>query len=226
MVALNAIPMLPQGSAIVTRQEGEYTVKTSTQLVKELREKTGVGIMDCKNAIQDADGDIDKAVEILRKKGITKAQKREGRIASEGQIQSYVHMGGKIGVLVEVNCETDFSAKTEDFSDFTKNVAMHIAATNPIALCPEHLPPEIVETEKDIYRAQAIQSGKGEKIVEKIVEGRLRKFFSEVCLLNQAYVKDPDMTIQDLLNDLKAKTGENIVISRFVRFQLGEAKVT
>jgi len=191
--------------------------------VKELREKTGVGIMDCKNAIQDAGGDIDKAVEILRKKGIAKAQKREGRIASEGQIQSYVHTGGRIGVLVEVNCETDFSAKTDDFTDFTKNVAMHIAATNPIALSPENLPSEIVEREKEIYRAQAIQSGKGEKVVEKIAEGRLKKFFSEVCLLNQAYVKDLNMTVQDLLNELKAKTGENIVIRRFVRFQLGEA---
>lgn len=197
-------------------------MKISTQLVKELREKTGVGIMDCKNAIQDAGGDIDKAVEILRKKGIAKAQKREGRIASEGQIQSYVHTGGRIGVLVEVNCETDFSAKTDDFTDFTKNVAMHIAATNPIALSPENLPSEIVEREKEIYRAQAIQSGKG-KVVEKIAEGRLKKFFSEVCLLNQAYVKDLNMTVQDLLNELKAKTGENIVISRFVRFQLGEA---
>jgi len=200
-------------------------LKISTQLVKELREKTGVGIMDCKNAIEEADGDINKAVDILRKKGIAKAQKREGRIASEGQIQSYVHMGGKIAVLVEVNCETDFSAKTEDFRDFTKNVAMHIAATNPIALSPENLPSEIVEREKEIYTAQAIQSGKEGKVVEKIVEGRLRKFFSEVCLLNQAYVRDPNITIQDLLNELKAKTGENVVISRFVRFQLGEVKL-
>jgi len=198
-------------------------LKVSTKQVKELREKTGVGIMHCKNAIQDADGDINKAVEILRKRGIAKAEKREGRIASEGQIQSYVHMGGKIGVLVEVNCETDFSAKTEDFTDFTKNVAMHIAATNPIALSPENLPSEIVEREKEIYRAQAIQSGKGEEVVEKIVEGRLRRFFSEVCLLNQAYVKDPSITIQDLLNELKAKTGENIIVKRYVRFQLGEA---
>jgi len=191
-------------------------------LVKELRDKTGVGIMDCSNAIQEAGGDIDKAVEILRKKGIAKAQKREGRIASEGQIQSYVHMGGKIGVLVEVNCETDFSAKTEDFTNFAKNLAMHIAATNPMAISSENLPPEIVEREKEIYRAQADRSGKGEKVVGKIVEGKLRKFFSEVCLLSQAYVKDPALTIQDLLNELKAKTGENIIIKRFSRFQLGE----
>ena len=197
-------------------------MKISTKLVKELREKTGVGIMDCKNAIQEADGDIDKAVEILRKKGIAKAQKREGRITSEGQIQSYVHTGGKIGVLVELNCETDFSAKTEDFTSFAKNLAMHIAATNPLAICPENLPPEIVEKEKEIYRAQAIHSGKGEKVVERIAEERLSSFFSDVCLLNQAYVKDPNRSIQDLLNELKAKTGENIIVKRFVRFQLGE----
>ena len=197
-------------------------MKISTQLVKELRERTAVGIMDCKNAIQEADGDINKAVEILRKKGVAKAQKREGRTASEGQIQSYVHMGGKIGVLVEVNCETDFSAKTDDFTRFTKNLAMHIAAMNPVAISPEDLPQEIVEREKEIYSAQAIDSGKGEKVVERIVEGRLKRFFSEVCLLNQSYVRDPNMTVQDLLNELKVKTGENIIIKRFVRFQLGE----
>ncbi len=197
-------------------------MKISTQSVKELREKTGVGIMDCKNALQEAGGDSNKAVGILRKKGIAKAQKREGRIASEGQIQSYVHIGGKIGVLVEANCETDFSAKTEVFTNFTKNLAMHIAATNPIAISPENLPLEIVEKEKEIYKDQALLSGKPEKVVEKIVEGKLRKFFSEVCLLNQAYIKDPDITIQDLLNELKAKTGENIIIKRFIRFKLGE----
>ena len=197
-------------------------MKISTQSVKELREKTGVGIMDCKNALKDAGGDNDKAIDILRKKGIAKAQKREGRIASEGQVQSYVHMGGKIGVLVEVNCETDFSAKTEDFTNFSKNLAMHIAATNPISISPEGLSSEIVEREKEIYSDQALQSGKPEKVVEKIVEGKLKKFFSEACLLNQAYVKDPDITIQDLLNELKAKTGENIIIKRFIRFKLGE----
>ena len=197
-------------------------MKISTKQVKELREKTGVGIIYCKNALQESGGDINKAVDILRKKGIAKAQKREGRITSEGQIQSYVHMGGKIGVLVEVNCETDFSAKTEDFTNFTKNLAMHITATNPIAISPENLPPEIMEREKEIYSDQAIHSGKGEKVVEKIVEGKLRKFFSESCLLNQAYIKDPNITIQDLINELRAKTGENIVIKRFVRFQLGE----
>jgi len=197
-------------------------LKISIQSVKELREKTGVGIMDCKNALREAGGDNNKAIDILRKKGIAKSQKREGRIASEGQVQSYVHMGGKIGVLVEVNCETDFSAKTEDFTNFSKNLAMHIAATNPIAISPEDLPLEIVGREKEIYSDQALQSGKPEKVVEKIVEGKLKKFFSEACLLNQAYVKDPDITIQDLLNELKAKTGENIIIKRFIRFKLGE----
>jgi len=197
-------------------------LKISIQLVKELREKTGVGVMDCKNALREAGGDNNKAIDILRKKGIAKSQKREGRIASEGQIQSYVHMGGKIGVLVEVNCETDFSAKTEDFTNFSKNLAMHIAATNPISISPEDLSSEIVEREKEIYSDQALQLGKPEKVVEKIVEGKLKKFYSEACLLNQAYVKDPDITIQDLLNELKAKTGENIIIKRFIRFKLGE----
>ena len=197
-------------------------MKVSSELVKELREQTGVGIMACKNALQEAGSDISVAVDILRKKGIAKAQKREGRSASEGQVQAYVHMGGKIGVLVEVNCETDFSAKTEDFTSFTKNLAMHIAATNPIAISPEKLPPDTVEREKEIYRAQALESGKPEKVLEKIIEGKLKKFFTDVCLLNQPYVRDPDLTIQHILNELKAKTGENIIIKRFVRFQLGQ----
>jgi elongation factor Ts len=196
-------------------------LEISAELVKELREKTGVGIMACKNALKDSDGNLDKAVEILRKKGIAKAQKRKGRIASEGQIQAYVHTGGKIGVLVEVNCETDFSANTEDFTAFSKNLAMQIAATNPIAISPDKLPAETVDKEKEIYREQALLEGKPEKVLEKITEGKLKKFYSEVCLLNQAYIRDPEVTIEDLLNELKAKTGENIVISRFARFQLG-----
>ena len=197
-------------------------MEITTQTIKELREKTGVGIMDCKHALQEVNGDIVKAVEVLRKKGIAKAQKREGRMTSEGQIQSYVHMGGKIGVLLEVNCETDFSAKTDDFTSFTKNLTMQIAATNPIAISAEDLPAEIVEREKEIYRAQALDSGKPEKVAEKIIEGRLKKFYSEVCLLDQAYVKNPDITVQDLLNELIAKTGEKIIITRFIRYQLGE----
>lgn len=195
----------------------------SSEQVKELREKTGVGIMACKNALQETDGDITAAIEILRKKGIAKAQKREGRSTSEGQIQAYVHMGGKIGVLVEVNCETDFSAKTDDFTRFTKDLAMQIAATNPMSISSDDLPEEIVEREKEIYRAQALDSGKPEKVVDKIVEGKLKKFFTDVCLIDQPYVKDPNLTIQDLLNELKAKTGENIMIKRFARFQLGQS---
>lgn len=195
----------------------------SSEQVKELREKTGVGIMACKNALQETDGDITAAIEILRKKGIAKAQKREGRSASEGQIQAYVHMGGKIGVLVEVNCETDFSAKTDDFTRFTKDLAMQVAATNPMSISSDELPQEIVEREKEIYRAQALDSGKPEKVVDKIVEGKLKKFFTDVCLIDQPYVKDPNLTVQDLLNELKAKTGENIVIKRFARFQLGQS---
>jgi elongation factor Ts len=198
-------------------------LKIASELVKELREQTGVGIMACKNALQEADGDITQAVNILRKKGIAKAQKREGRSASEGQVQAYIHMGGKIGVLVEVNCETDFSAKTEDFSTFVRNLAMHIAASNPMAIAEEGLPEDIVEREKEIYRAQALESGKPEKVVDKIVDGKMQKFVSEVCLLKQPYVRDPDLTIEDLLNELKVKTGENVVIRRFARFQLGAA---
>ena len=190
--------------------------------MKELREKTGVGIMDCKNALQEADGDINKAIDILRKKGIAKSQKREGRATSEGQIQSYIHMGGKIGVLVEVNCETDFTAKTEDFTNFAKDLSMQIAAANPVAISPEAIPVETVEREKEIYKAQALESGKPEKVVEKIIDGKLKKFYSEVCLLEQAYIKDPDKTIKNLLDELKAKTGENIQIRRFTRYQLGE----
>lgn len=196
-------------------------MKIASELVKELREQTGVGIMACKNALQEAGGDITQAVDLLRKKGIAKAQKREGRSASEGQVQAYIHMGGKIGVLVEVNCETDFSAKTEDFSNFVKNLAMHIAATNPMAIAEEGLPEDIVEREKEIYRAQTLESGKPEKVVDKIIDGKMKKFVSEVCLLKQAYVRDPDLTIEDLLNELKVKTGENIIIRRFARFQLG-----
>jgi len=180
--------------------------------------------MACKSALQESEGNIDKAVDILRKKGIAKAQKREGRTASEGQIQSYVHTGGKIGVLVEVNCETDFSAHTDDFTFFSKDLAMQIAATNPIAISPENLPSEIVEREKQIYREQALQEGKPEKVVEKIVEGKLRKFFSEVCLVKQAYIRDQELTIEDLINELRVKTGEKIVVSRFARFQLGASE--
>jgi elongation factor Ts len=196
----------------------------SALLIKELRQKTGVGIMDCKKALKECDGDIEQSVDYLRRKGIAIAKKRGERSASEGRIQSYIHTGGKIGVLVEVNCETDFSANSKEFTDFVKNLAMHIAATNPIAVDRERIPPKIIEREKGIYLSQARDSGKPEKIIEKIVEGKMNRFFSEASLLEQQYVKNPDITIQDLLNELIAKTGENIVISRFVRFQLGETQ--
>lgn len=199
-----------------------YKVDISAALVKELREKTGVGIMDCKKALGESNGDIEKAIEILRKKGIATAKKRGGRATSEGQVQSYIHAGGKIGVLVEINCETDFSAKTDDFTDFAKNIAMHIAATSPLAVDREGIPGEILDKEKEIYMTQARESGKPEKVLEKIVEGKMKKFYSEACLLEQEYVKNPDITVQDLLNELIAKTGENIVIKRFIRYQLGE----
>jgi elongation factor Ts len=191
-------------------------------MVKDLREKTGVGMMDCKKALQESNGDLEKAIEYLRKKGIATAQKRGGRAASEGQIQSYIHAGGKIGVLVEVNSETDFAGKTPDFTEFVKNVAMQIAASSPLSVDREGIPAAVVEKEKEIYFTQAKESGKPEKVHEKIVEGKLKKFYSEVCLLEQPYVKNPDITVQDLVNEMMAKTGENIIIRRFVRFQLGE----
>jgi len=196
----------------------------STSLIKELREKTGVGIMDCKAALKETDGDIEKAVDYLRKKGIATAKKRGGRTTSQGQIQAYIHAGGKIGVLLEVNCETDFTGKNDDFSEFVRDLCLQIAATSPLAIDRERIPESILNHEKDIYATQAKASGKPEKVIEKIVEGKLKKFFSEACLLEQPFVKDPDITIQDLLNEMIAKTGENIVINRFVRFQLGESE--
>ena len=197
-------------------------MQVTSAMVKELREKTNAGIMDCKAALQETQGDMEKAVDFLRQKGLSVAQKRAGRTASEGQVHSYIHAGGKIGVMVEVNCETDFTAKSEPFVDFAKNLAMHIAATNPLSIDREGLAQEVIEREQEIFRAQALDSGKPENIVDKIIEGKLNKFYQEVCLLEQAYVRDTDITIEDLLNELRAKTGENIMVSRFVRYQLGE----
>lgn len=190
-------------------------------MVKALREKSGAGIMDCKQALAECDGDMEKAVDFLRKKGVATAAKRAGRATSEGTIQSYIHMGGKIGVMVEVNCETDFVAKTDDFVEFAKNLAMHIAATNPVGITSDDVSEEILNREKEIYRAQALETGKPEKMIDKIVDGKLNKFFKESCLMNQAYVKDPDKTISDYLNEVVAKTGEKITIKRFARFQVG-----
>ncbi|MCG6980533.1 MAG: translation elongation factor Ts [Deltaproteobacteria bacterium] len=197
-------------------------MQITSAMVKKLREKTNAGIMDCKAALQESQGDMEKAVDYLRQKGLAVAQKRAGRTASEGLIHSYIHAGGKIGVMVEVNCETDFTARSEAFYDFAKNLAMHIAATNPLSIDREGLSPEVVAREQEIYRAQALDSGKPEKILDKIVEGKLKKFYQEVCLLEQPYVRDTDITVEDLLNELRAKTGENLIVSRFVRYQLGE----
>jgi elongation factor Ts len=193
----------------------------SAKMVKELREKSGAGIMDCKEALAECDGDMEKSVDFLRKKGLATAAKRAGRATSEGTIQSYIHMGGKIGVLVEVDCETDFVAKTDDFVAFARNLAMHIAATSPVGVTPDDVPQVIIDREKEIYRAQALEMGKPEKMIDKIVDGKLNKFFKESCLLNQVYVKDPDKTIGDVLNEVIAKTGEKIEIKRFARFQVG-----
>lgn len=191
-------------------------------MVKDLREKTGVGMMDCKKALQETDGDFDKALDVLRKKGIAKAAKRADREAKEGTVASYIHPGSNLGVLVEVNCETDFVANTDGFNEFAKNVAMHIAAASPVAVRREEVDRAEVDKEMEILKEQALASGKPENIVEKIVQGRIEKFYSEVVLLEQPYVREPEKTIQDLLNETIAKVGENVSIKRFARFKIGE----
>jgi len=197
-------------------------VEVSANMVKELREKTGAGMMDCKKALAETGGDFQRALDYLRQKGLATAAKRAGRVASEGRVGSYIHAGGKIGVMVEVNCETDFVAKTDDFQAFAKDIAMHIAASNPSYIRREEVTADVLEREKEIYRAQARDAKKPEKVMEKIVEGKLEKFYGEVCLVEQAFVKDPDITIQDLLNGLIGKLGEKIEIRRFTRYQVGE----
>ena len=190
--------------------------------VKLLREKTGAGMMDCKHALTEANGDMEKAIKILREKGLASAAKKAGRIAAEGIVDSYIHLGGKIGVLVEVNCETDFVAKTPVFRQLVKDIAMQIAAANPLYLEPADVPAEVLEKEKEILRAQALNEGKPEKIIDKMVEGRLQKYYKEFCLLEQAFVKDPEKTIRDLVNGKIAEIGEKISIRRFVRYEMGE----
>jgi len=197
-------------------------MEITAELVKKLREKTGVGLMDCKEALKHSDGDMEKSVEYLREKGLAKLQKRSGRAASEGVISSYMHAGSKVGVMVEVNSETDFVAKTDEFQNFARDVAMQITAATPVYIKREDVPEEVKEKEKALYRRQAIESGKPEKILDKIAEGKMEKFYQEVCLLEQSYIKNPDITIKGLLEELVIKLGENIVIRRFVRFQLGE----
>lgn len=191
-------------------------------MVKELRVKTGAGMMDCKEALTASDGDFEKALDYLRKKGLSAATKRSSKAAKDGTVCSYIHMGGRIGVMVEINCETDFVAKTEDFQQMAKDVAMHIAASNPRYVRAEEIPADIMEREKEIYRGQAQAEGKPEKIWEKIIDGKLKKYYEEVCLLEQKFIKNTDITVGTLVTNMIAKTGENIVVRRFSRFQLGE----
>ena len=192
------------------------------KMIKELRERTSAGIADCKKALTETNGDMEKAAEYLREKGLAAAVKKSGRIASEGVVASYIHMGGKIGVLVEVNCETDFVAKNEVFSSFVKDIAMHIAASNPLYVRKEDVPAEDLEKEAAVLRAQAINEGKPEKIVDKIVSGRMEKYYDDYCLMEQSFVKNPDQTIGDYVKEKIATLGENITIRRFVRYEMGE----
>lgn len=196
-------------------------MKITAQMVKELRDKTNAGMMDCKKALGETEGDMEKAVDHLRQKGLAVAAKRADRATSEGVVECYIHGGGKLGVMVEVGCETDFVAKTDGFKEFARDIAMHIAAVNPVSVGRDDVPAEMVEREKEIYTAQALESGKPENIIEKIVTGKIEKYLSEICLMEQKYVKNPDLSIQDLLNELVAKMGENISIKRFARFQIG-----
>ena len=194
----------------------------TVDMVKELRIKTNAGMMDCKAALAASNGDFEKAVDYLRKKGMSAATKRSSKAAKDGTIAFYIHMGGKIGVLVELNCETDFVAKTEAFQVLAKDLAMHVAASNPIYVRPDEIPADALEREKEIYKSQLVTEKKPEKIWDKIIDGKLKKFYEEVCLLQQKFIKNTDITVETLVNEMIAKTGENIIVRRFVRFQLGE----
>jgi elongation factor Ts len=197
-------------------------MEVSANIVKELREKTGAGFMDCKKALAESGGDLEKAVDYLRQKGIAAAAKKASRVAADGAVGAYVHPGGKIGVLLEINCETDFVARNADFQTLLKDVGMQIAAANPRFVRREDVSPGEFERERAIYRQQALDSGKPEKIVDKIVEGKMERFYSEVCLLEQAFIKDPDRKVSDIINDAIARLGENIQVRRFARYHLGE----
>ena len=194
----------------------------SAQQVQELRRKTGAGVMDCKKALAECEGDLEQAAVLLRKQGMARADARLSRVTSEGLVASYVHAGGRIGVLVEVNCETDFVARTDEFRQLALNLAMHIAAENPRYLRPEDVPAEVIEKEKEVYRALAQKEGRPENVLDRIVEGRLRKFYGEVCLLQQPYVRDDQITVEGVVKEAIAKLGENIAVRRFTRFQVGE----
>lgn len=194
----------------------------SASMVRELREKTNAGMMDCKKALEENAGDFEKAVDWLRKKGLSSAAKKAGRVAAEGVVEAYIHGEGRIGVLLEVNCETDFVARTEGFRDFVKNIALHIAATSPLSVSAEDVPQALVEREREVLTGKAREQGKKEDMITKIVDGQIKKWLAENCLLEQAYVKNPDIKVGDYLKETIAKTGENIVVRRFVRFELGE----
>jgi len=196
--------------------------EVSPSLVRELRERTGAGMMDCKKALTEVAGDLEKALVYLREKGLAAAAKRAGRTAADGVVASYIHAGGKIGVLIEVNCETDFVARTDDFQGLVKELAMQIAAANPRYVRREDVPAEVIEQERSIYAAQAANSGKPAQVIEKMVGGKVEKFFADVCLLEQPFIKDPDKQVGRLISDAVAKLGENVVVRRFARFQLGE----
>ena len=195
----------------------------TAKMVQELRERTGIGMMDCKKALQETDGDLDAAVDVLRKKGLSAVQKRAGREANEGLVASYIHPGSRIGVLLEVNCETDFVARTDDFQKFAKDVAMHVAAEQPAAVARQDIDEAVVAHERSIYLEQAKNEGKPEHIAEKIVDGRLEKYFQESCLLEQSFVKNPDQTVNDLVTEMTAKVGEKVTVRRFSCFRLGES---
>lgn len=194
----------------------------TAEMVKQLRDKTGAGMMDCKAALAESGGDMEKAIEILRKKGLASAAKRAGRATNNGLIGHYIHMGGKVGVLVEVNCETDFVARTDDFQTLAKEIAMHIAAADPKFVRREEIPAEVLEKEREIYRAQFAGSGKPANVIEKIVDGKLESYYAQVCLMDQPSVRDPNVTVQQMVSAATAKTGENVTVSRFCRFKLGE----
>ncbi len=194
----------------------------SATQIKKLRDSTGAGMMNCKAALVEAEGDIEKAVDILRKKGAAALGKKSGRTANEGVIVSYIHSGNRLGVLLEVNCETDFVARNEDFKNFAHNIAMHIAASNPLWVSREEVPSEVLEKERDIYKEQALNEGKPDKIIDRIVEGKVEKFYEQTCLMEQRFVKNPDLTVQDYLAELVGKIGENVVVKRFTRYFLGE----
>jgi elongation factor Ts len=197
-------------------------MEIDAKTVKDLRERTLAPIMDCKRALEEAQGNFDKAIDLLREKGLKTSQKKATRSAKDGLVSAYIHPGGKIGVLVEVSCETDFVARTEEFKELVKNLSMQIAASNPLYLSREDVPLAAIEKEKDIYRNQSLREGKPEKIVDKIIAGKIEKFFSEVCLIEQSYVREPEVTIKELLDSQIGKLGENIIIRRFCRYQLGE----